>query len=290
MLRPRGDHHLLEQRGELIRAHILAQHLRRLLAQLELHDAHEPCHLARVRVSRLEALEDGALLVDEGAPARAAQPRAQLGGQVARAEAVALEALARAREECIARGRADRRLPRGLRHGCARRRVVAAQPPADEREVEVATRLAAGSGESLGFEQSGAAVGRRVVETDAHRDELRGKRSEHGAQSFTWRRAREAAVLVLSKHPAIDGLHLITALQAGSLRGRTREHGADRVAARELHPEPLEGIGARLHVHQHDVAAREREREVHARPPSACTLYCLESTHPPVCQGYPTTR
>ena len=46
------------------------------------------------------------------------------------------------------------------------------------------------------------------METDAHRDELRSKRGEHGAQSFAWRRAREAAVLVLSKHPAIDGLHL----------------------------------------------------------------------------------
>jgi len=28
MLRLRRDHHLLEQRGELIRAHILSQHLR----------------------------------------------------------------------------------------------------------------------------------------------------------------------------------------------------------------------------------------------------------------------
>ena len=47
-----------------------------------------------------------------------------------------------------------------------------------------------------------------MKKADAHRDELRGKRGEHGAQGFTWRRAREAAVLVLSKHPAIDGLHL----------------------------------------------------------------------------------
>ena len=46
------------------------------------------------------------------------------------------------------------------------------------------------------------------METDAQRDELRGKRGEHGAQRFTGRRAREAAVLVLSKQPAIDGLHL----------------------------------------------------------------------------------
>ena len=95
---------------------------------------------------------------------------------------------------------------------------------------------------------------------------------------------------MLNEHPAIDSLHLIAELQPGSPRWRIRKHAANRVAARELRPKPFEGTAARFNVHQHNVAACERERQAHAGPPSVRSLHCLESTRAPVCQGYPTTR
>ena len=107
---------------------------RSILLGLEASDMHAREMAWLVRVALLEALEDGPLLPDELPPSRPAQPLAQLGGQVGRAEAVALEPLARARKERIAHGRADLSTCVRVRvRARARARVRVAHGRADRR-------------------------------------------------------------------------------------------------------------------------------------------------------------